>query len=95
MTGHRIDDLQSVYTIRREAERLGFTVTENPDRSNGHLVLDITRDPARYEFMARFRRRTTGYWAWEVGYDHRKGPDRVYTMRRFIERLQPKEGDHA
>lgn len=88
VTGHRTDDRATVMTVRDAAERQGFTVTENPDRSNGNLVLDITSDPARYEFTASFRRKSTGYWAWGFGYDHRDDPPlRVYTMERFIERL--------
>jgi hypothetical protein len=93
MTGHRTEPLQTVTTVRKAAETLGFMVTENPDRSNGHLTLDITRTHDRYEYVASFRRKDTGYWAWEFGYDYREDPTlRVHTMTRFIERLRS-EGD--
>jgi hypothetical protein len=94
MTGHRTEPLQTVTTVRNAAETLGFNVTENPGRSNGHLTLDITRS-SQYEFVASFRRKATGYWAWEFGYDYREDPTlRVHTMTRFIERLRStnKEG---
>jgi hypothetical protein len=74
--------------VMAAAEEQGYQVSEVP-KGDGRIALDITRDPDMYQFEAYFSRdRYTGFWAWDIGYQHRDGgADKIHTMARFIERL--------
>jgi hypothetical protein len=87
MTGRSWDKLRTVTTVREAAEQQGFTVTES--QADDKLTLDITRDTARYEFLARFRLNSSGNWAWDTGYDYRLGTaDQVFTIESLTNRFR-------
>jgi hypothetical protein len=88
------DNRISVAVLAQFATLRGFTVTEKDFSDlDGTLVLDITRNPACYEFEAVFRQLVPGgYWRWDHGVVHHEtSADRIRTLRGLKDHLRSKE----
>jgi hypothetical protein len=87
------DSRISVAVLAQFATLRGFTVTEKDFSDlDGTLVLDITRNPAYYEFEAVFRQLVPGgYWRWDHGVVHHEASaDRIRTLRGLKDHLRGK-----